>query len=103
MDITIGADSHWYGFPVKIFEYGGMGKAIIAPDNIPVRDVMVDGEDGILVQPNAESIRKAIEKLIENPDLRKEIAQNFQEKVLANHKWIDNAERVIDEYDKLDK
>jgi glycosyltransferase involved in cell wall biosynthesis len=103
MDITIMADSNSYGSPVKIFEYGGMGKAIIAPDNIPVRDVMEDGKDGILVKPNANSIRKAMETLIENPELRKNMAQNFQQKVLDNYKWIDNAKRVISEYDKLDK
>jgi glycosyltransferase involved in cell wall biosynthesis len=103
MDITIGADSHWYGSPVKIFEYGGMGKAIIAPDNIPVRDVMEDGKDGILVKPNADSIREAMEILIGDPKLRRNMAQSFQQKVLTNHKWIDNAKRVIDEYDKLDK
>ncbi len=103
MDIAIMADSNWYGSPVKIFEYGGMGKAIIAPDNIPVRDVMEDRKDGILVQPNVDSISKAIESLIENSDLRTSMAQSFHQKVLASHKWIDNAKRVIDEYDKLDK
>jgi len=36
MDVCVMPKSNWYGSPVKIFEYGAMGKCIIAPDVIPV-------------------------------------------------------------------
>jgi glycosyltransferase involved in cell wall biosynthesis len=37
-----------YGSPVKIFEYGAMGLPVIAPNNGPVNDVMLNSETGLL-------------------------------------------------------
>ncbi|RME00798.1 MAG: glycosyltransferase family 1 protein, partial [Deltaproteobacteria bacterium] len=71
MDITVAANSHWYGSPVKIFEYGAMGRAIIAPDNGPVRDVITPEEDALLVPPEVDAICAALERLIEDPELRR--------------------------------
>ena len=95
MDITVMAKSNWYGSPVKIFEYGAMGKAIIAPDVIPVRDVMIDAIDGILVQPEQVALTNALEKLFIDEKLRKNIADNFKQKVLANHTWEKMAEKLL--------
>lgn len=96
MDVAIMANSNWYGSPVKIFEYGAMGKAIIAPDNIPVKDVMVPDIDGILVQPNVESLRSAMEFYIKNPDRRAQMAVHFQQKVLTQHTWQQTAQQILD-------
>lgn len=95
MDITVMANSNWYGSPVKIFEYGAMGKAIIAPDNIPVRDVMIDNEDGILVQPSTDSLKFALIKLIDNEELRKKVAVAFQQKVLQKYTWKHAAKHLL--------
>jgi glycosyltransferase involved in cell wall biosynthesis len=56
MDVTIMAKSNWYGSPIKIFEYGMMGKPIIAPDNIPVNDIMINGMTGLLIQPDVDHL-----------------------------------------------
>jgi glycosyltransferase involved in cell wall biosynthesis len=95
MDITVMATSNWYGSPVKIFEYGALGKAIIAPNNIPVRDVMVHQEDGILVEPNKESLVAALEYFLQYPNERIRIGQCFKDKVLSQFQWIHHAERII--------
>ena len=95
MDITIMARSNWYGSPVKIFEYGAMGKVIIAPDNIPVKDVMVPGEDGLLVHDSVDELTKAIRTLLEDEDLSNQLAQNFYNKVIKNHVWSKVADDVL--------
>ena len=95
MDITVMAKSNWYGSPVKIFEYGILGKAIIAPKNGPVRDVMIDGIDGILVEPIEEQLLNAMDKLINSEELRCQIGMNFKEKILKNHTWKINAMRIL--------
>lgn len=87
MDITVMAKSNWYGSPVKIFEYGAMKKAIVAPDISPVRDVMKNEEDGLLVSPNYSELTIAIERLINNIGLRTELALTFHEKVIENYTW----------------
>lgn len=95
MDVTVMAKSNWYGSPVKIFEYGALGKAIIAPDVSPVRDVMEDGVDGLLVQPSVEKISEALNKFLGDPDLRKKLGNNFKSKVLSNYTWYQTAETIL--------
>lgn len=86
MDIAVMAKSNWYGSPVKIFEYALLKKAVIAPDVLPVRDVMSDA-DGILVTPDVTSFSKALVDLIDHPQKRTELGLNWNAKVLENFTW----------------
>ncbi|MCO6494391.1 MAG: glycosyltransferase family 4 protein [Bacteroidetes bacterium] len=97
MDICIMPDSNWYGSPVKIFEYGILGKAIIAPDNGPVRDVMVDGEDGLLVKNTIEDIANAIKRLLNDNRLCRQLGENFKKKIEANYTWENAAKMIIEQ------
>ena len=96
MDICIMAKSNWYGSPVKIFEYGLLKKPIIAPDNIPVRDAMVNMQDAILIQENESELKIAICNLLENETLAESLAINFYKKVMENYKWENAAEKIIE-------
>jgi glycosyltransferase involved in cell wall biosynthesis len=95
MDVTVMAKSNWYGSPVKIFEYGAMGKPIVAPDTIPVRDVMEPGVDGLLVQPEVAAVQKAIQHLLQNPAEANQMAAHFREKVMTQFTWQQSVERVL--------
>ncbi|HKK40243.1 MAG TPA: glycosyltransferase, partial [Cryomorphaceae bacterium] len=95
MDICCMPDSNWYGSPVKIFEYGLMKKPVIAPDLGPLRDVMTDGENGILVEPNPTALKAAIQKLVNDRGLREKIAVSWHEKVLLEYTWDTAAKKVL--------
>jgi glycosyltransferase involved in cell wall biosynthesis len=95
MDITIMAKSNWYGSPVKIFEYGAMNKAIIAPNVIPVQDVMIHEQDGLLVEPTVTSISDAMNTLANDPELRLRLAASFHAKVKSQHTWTHMAELIL--------
>jgi len=95
MDVCVMAKSNWYGSPVKIFEYGLLKKPIIAPNNLPVRDVMVNMHDGILINENDLDLEKAICNLLENQSLSDRLANNFYNKVISKFKWSNAAERII--------
>ncbi len=95
MDICVMPGSNWYGSPIKIFEYAVLGKAIVAPDNSPLRDVMVNGEDGILVETNASDLAAAFIKLIDSSELRNKLGENFKKKVLSSYKWESAAQLII--------
>jgi glycosyltransferase involved in cell wall biosynthesis len=97
MDIAIMARSNWYGSPVKIFEYGIMEKCIIAPDVIPVRDVMKHGEDGLLVSDNLPSLQEAIKTLLDDEPYRRRLAANFHRKVKEQHTWNKVSETILNE------
>lgn len=97
MDITVMADSNWYGSPVKIFEYGALGKAVIAPNTDPVLDVMKNMQDGILCNNNIEDILLAMSQLQENEGLREQLALSWQEKVLKYHNWRAVSNNIIEQ------
>jgi glycosyltransferase involved in cell wall biosynthesis len=96
MDITVMPSSNWYGSPIKIFEYGAMGRAIIGPDTPPVREVMVDGEEGLIVPPGSvEALRVAISRLSVNRLLREQLGARFRERVLREYTWESAADRLL--------
>lgn len=101
MDICVMAKSNWYGSPVKIFEYGAMGKAIIAPDTVPVNDVMNNNVDGILIKPSDAALRQALKILLTDDTLKEKLANNFKNKVLGEYTWKKTAETIIKDYEIL--
>ena len=97
MDIAMMADSNWYGSPVKIFEYGALGKAVIAPNTEPVLDVMKNMQDGILCKNNIPDILSAMSQLQEDEMLRALLAVSWQEKVLKYHNWRVVSQNIIEQ------
>ena len=89
------ARSNWYGSPVKIFEYGALGRPIVAPDTGPVRDVMEHGVDGLLVQPCVNELTAAIQRLLREPSLAESMGAGFQRKVREHHLWRHVAARIL--------
>jgi glycosyltransferase involved in cell wall biosynthesis len=87
MDIAVMAKSDWYMSPVKIFEYGYMGKTILAQDTGPVRDVIVHGLHGWVVQADAESLYNGLQHLLQHPQEASAMAIAFQQKVKDQHTW----------------
>jgi glycosyltransferase involved in cell wall biosynthesis len=101
-DVAVMAKTNWYGSPVKIFEYAALKKPVIAPNVGPVRDVMQNNIDGLLID-NETELLSALEKYIQNAQLRNELSTNFYNKCKSNHQWVNNAALVLDEVEKLRK
>jgi glycosyltransferase involved in cell wall biosynthesis len=99
MDICILPQFSWYGSPMKILEYGAMGKAIVAPDQVNIRDVLTHGENAFLFESDKpEALANAVEEVAKDKDLRGRLGLAAQEHILANHTWTRNAQRIIDIY-----
>lgn len=97
MDCTVMARSNWYGSPVKIFEYGIMKKFIIAPDVVPVQDVMKHNEDGLLVADHLTSLQEALLYFLNHPKESESMANHFYNKVAENHTWQHVSDLVLEE------
>jgi glycosyltransferase involved in cell wall biosynthesis len=95
MDITIMARSNWYGSPVKIFEYGAMRKAIIAPNVVPVQDVMRHGEHGLLIEASTEALTQSMLFMLQQTEERTRMAESFYKKVLEEHTWEMVAKQIL--------
>ncbi|MEM0996817.1 MAG: glycosyltransferase family 4 protein [Bacteroidota bacterium] len=96
MDITVLPNTKWYCSPIKIFEYGLMGKAVIATDHAAVLDVMEKDRDGLIIAAEGKGLAEAMERLLTDAPLRQQLGENFRQKVLTDHTWQANARRVID-------
>jgi glycosyltransferase involved in cell wall biosynthesis len=94
-DIAIMPKSNWYGSPIKIFEYAALKKPVIAPNNIPVRDVMQHQIHGYLSETNLDALFLASKYMIEHKLERDKMAMNFYEKVKEKHTWKKMAEEII--------
>jgi glycosyltransferase involved in cell wall biosynthesis len=99
MDICVVPDAGWYMSPIKAFEYGIMGKAILAADTKPMHDVMVHEKHGLLVEANEQALREGLLRLSADEQLRHALASNFQLKVAREHTWRAMANRILAEVD----
>jgi glycosyltransferase involved in cell wall biosynthesis len=96
MDICVLPDSNPYGSPMVLFEFMALGQAIIAPDLPPIRDVVADGETGVLIRPgNAADLSAALERLLRDPALRARLGASARKQVLRSHTWEANATRIL--------
>jgi glycosyltransferase involved in cell wall biosynthesis len=102
MDITVLLNSNAYGSPMKIFEYMGMAKAVIAPSVGPVVEIMRDGETGLLIEPgSASQMADQIVRLVNDPALCKRLGNAGRDYVTAHHTWRQNALAIQRIYGQL--
>lgn len=102
MDICILPRFMWYGSPMKIFEYGAMGKAIVAPDQENIHDVLTHGETAFLFEPgNPTALVQAIQELARDECLRVRLGHAARKHILTNHTWTRNAERILRIYRQI--
>lgn len=94
MDIVTLPNTEWYCSPVKLFEYGALGKVVLAVNEAGVSDVMTD-TDGMLFKNNEGDFQEALNFTISNLSQLKMKANDFQQKVLSNHTWSANARQIL--------
>ena len=80
-----------------------MGKAIIAPDQPNIRELITDTETGLLVKDgDVEGLAEAIRSLATNVGLRVDLGRRAACKVFERRlTWEANAERVESAADQL--
>jgi glycosyltransferase involved in cell wall biosynthesis len=97
MDICVLPDSNPFGSPMVLFEFMAMGKAVVAPDLPPVRDVLQHGQTGLIIPAgDITGLRMAITLLVEDAALRQRLGSEAQKKVMREHTWEANVKRVVE-------
>ena len=86
--------SERYASPLKLFEYMGAGKPIVASDLPAVREVLRDGENACLVRPaDPKDLASGIAAVLGNQSLAERIARTaFAE--AASYTWERRAEQL---------
>ncbi len=98
MNIAVQPKAPEYACPMKIFEYLGMGKCIVAPDQPNIREILRDRETGYLFQPdNKESLRVTLLELLADATKREQVeARAYQSVFERGFLWKENARRVVE-------
>jgi len=85
------------GFGIVLLEAMACGLPIVATNVGGIPEIVQDGENGFLVEPeNPEGIAQKVLTLLENDDLRRRISQNNLEKA-KNYSW----EAAVDKLEKV--
>jgi glycosyltransferase involved in cell wall biosynthesis len=95
-DIALQTAATPYASPLKLFEYMALGRAIIAPDQENIREVLSDGQNALLFSPDSEtSFRSALQRLCDDDALRARLGQGALRTVLETPlTWAQNAARI---------
>jgi glycosyltransferase involved in cell wall biosynthesis len=89
--------SEFFGSPTKLFEYLAMARPVVASRLGQIADVIVDGENGLLVEPNdAQALARAIERLADDTSMRGRMGAQARRTVIDRFTWQQNAARVFD-------
>jgi glycosyltransferase involved in cell wall biosynthesis len=86
-----------YASPLKLFEYMAAGKAIVAPDQANIREVLTDGETALLFDPaETGAMWRAISRLAADATLRGTLGAGARAEIgRRDYTWQGNAERII--------
>lgn len=93
-DVCVIPGHAWYCSPIKLFEYGGVGRAVVSHDSAPVREVVEDGRDCLLFDGSSVALARTLRALHDDPARRASLAAALHATVVARHSWDAVAERI---------
>lgn len=93
--------SFYEGNPKSLLEAMSCGKAIIGTDVDGIRDIIKDGETGILCGISVEQIASAISKIKEDFGLQQKLGERARQYVLVNHSVNKIVDREFDIYCRM--
>ncbi len=97
VDIAVQPAANEYCCPMKIFEYMALGKAIVAPRQANILDILTDKEAAFFLSNNGEDLGRAMGALVADAALRQRLAAASSKALRErSYSWITNAERVIE-------
>jgi glycosyltransferase involved in cell wall biosynthesis len=96
-DIALQPRSVDYASPLKIFDYMAAGRAIVAPDQPNIREVLEDGRTALLFDPaRPDAMWEAVARLLVDRDLRARLGQAARAELEArDYTWRGNARRIV--------
>jgi glycosyltransferase involved in cell wall biosynthesis len=96
-DIALQPRAVSYASPLKLFEYMASGLAIVAPNQPNIREILTDGENAILFDPEEPgALWHAIRRLAADPALRERLGRAARHALDGHdYTWQGNAAKII--------
>jgi glycosyltransferase involved in cell wall biosynthesis len=101
MDVVVIPRAVEYASPLKLFEYMAAGKAILAPRQPNLLEVITEDHDALCFRPGDErELLGLIQKVVDDAALRRALGEAAQITIDARQlTWIGNAQRIIDTFE----
>ena len=102
-DIALQPSVVRYASPLKLFEYLAMGRAIVAPASPNIMEVLSDGKNAVLFDPDqADGMVLAIDRICNDDGLRCRVAAGAGATIaLLKLTWTNNAQRIVKLFEQL--
>ncbi|NRD23519.1 glycosyltransferase family 4 protein [Winogradskyella litoriviva] len=79
--------SYREGFPNVVLQANSMGLPCIVSDINGCNEIITDGFNGIIIPPkDSKALENAMRQLLENPNLREDLAKNTRQNILDNYR-----------------
>ena len=85
MHIGVMPGSNWYGAPNKIFEYGAMKMAVVAPKTLTIMDLFGEDELAFFEWKDAESLFNVMESLLSDKEAVRHMATQLNNLILERY------------------
>jgi len=96
-DVAVSPRATFYASPMKVPEYMATGLAVAAPRTPNLRDLIADGDTGVLFEADdAASLAATLGSLVGDRALRARLGARARQAVITGRTWDHNAIRVLD-------
>lgn len=97
MDVAVVAgDDTQHASPMKLLEYMAMERAVVAPRQRNIEDIVRDEVTGLLFAPgDAAHLAQVLHRLVQDENLRERLGSAARRNVLLERNWTNNAARAI--------
>jgi glycosyltransferase involved in cell wall biosynthesis len=90
------------GFGITAIEAGACGRIVLASNLEGLKDAIIDGENGFLLESgNVEAWIAKIKELLENDSFRKKFGEKSARYVKENYSWEIIAKKYLEEIEKV--
>jgi glycosyltransferase involved in cell wall biosynthesis len=87
---------HFYGSPIKLFEYMASGLAVVASSLGQPAEIIEDGVNGMLTPPgDFVALSRILDSLRKDPQLRTQMGAAASEHVHAKNSWTGVVQKVM--------
>jgi glycosyltransferase involved in cell wall biosynthesis len=89
------------GQGIALLEAQASGKPVVAFDVGAVSESIIDGQTGLLTEPNSQRLSSSLLRLLADAPLREKMGTNGREFVCKNYSWLLCARKMYEVYSEI--
>ncbi|EGJ26780.1 glycosyltransferase family 4 protein [Streptococcus porcinus] len=93
-DIFVYPSMYPEGLPTSILEAGLLGTAVVATDRGGTTEVITNDQLGIIIEEDKDSLRDALQTLVDDSARRVNLQKNIQERIKSTFVWSVTAKKL---------